>query len=820
MGPEEIIFNVKTNTGNTVAVLKDVNKATKDADESIKKMGKDYQAQLDAIKKKVDSGTLSQRELTKAVREYTTVALQAGETSPVGQEAIAEAGALSDRLGDLNAQVNVLGHDGANMQAALQLGSTVTAGYGALQGTMALLGGDTDALTESFVKLQAVQTTLASIEQIRMSLEKESFLMIKAKVLWTNLQTAASNKLSIAQIAQNGIMGITTAVTGAAATAMGILNAVMLLNPVFLLIAAFAAIAGAFALFGGSADHAAEDNEKLNASVERANELMEIQNEKMIRAANNRLKQAQAEGASEQELLQRRLAVLKAEEDARKKSMSEIRRQAEERLKVARQAILEGDEETQKAAEDELKNLISKHRKLKAQDGQYYADRKAMLTEFNRAQRELEMKDEAAAIQAKVIQARGNFSEQQKLRKEQAAIERNQALQDVNLTEGQKFLIQQQYEEKVSNLNQEAAERGKKFREERAQRDKEAANKRLELERLITDLSVANITDEWQRKFTELSVAQERERADLIAKYGKDTKLLAELKKKQDAELFALDEEQFKADQAKLDEQAKVEQERRAANHRAQLEGEIIAAQQDFYELQDLKAELAQLERDQALEDKKLTEGEKYKIDQEYKQKLKALDDEQTAHEEANAKKLAETKAALQEAAFKGAQETTNAGMALSDAIFSYQLNNVEKGSAQELSVKKKQFEVNKKLQIVNAAIQGTQAVLAAYASGSAIPLVGAVTGPAFASLAAVTVAANIAKIKSSTFEGGAPSVSAPSVSTPAISMTGNGTTNTADLQPPTQPVNSGSTAILVVDSYKKVANQSEKAQQVATIGG
>lgn len=820
MSPEELIFNVRTNTGNSVSELKNINKATADTGESVKKMGSDYQSQLDAIKKKVDSGALSQREMTKAVREYQTVALQAGESSPVGMQAIAEAGQLKDRLGDLQAQVNVLGHDGANMQAALQLGSTVTAGYGALQGITAMLGGDTDALTESFVKLQAVQTTLASLEQIRAATEKESFLMVKAQVLWTNLQTAASNKLTIAQIAQNGATAVTTAVTGAAATAMGVLNAVMLLNPVFLLIAAFAALAVGLALFGGSAETAAEDQEKLNKSIERQNELLQLSNENRIRSANNRLKLAQAEGASEQTLLQKRLDVLKEEETARNKNLRALESQYRQQGALRKTANREANGDVKKAAEDEMLAIESKYRKLKSLDGQYYADRKAELIKFNREQREIQMKDDAAEIQGKILQARGNFSQQQQLRKDQASLERKQALSDTNLTESQKFLIQQQYEQKVSDLNTESAERGKKARDERNARDKENAQNRLELDKLITDLSVANIEDEWQRKFTALDIAHERERSELIKKYGKDTKLLIELKKKQDGELFALDEERFKIEQAKLDEQAKIDQEKAAADRRAQLESELIEVMSDFEKRNKLQRELAALELEESTKNKQLSTEQNAKLEQEYYQKIKLLDDEVTEHQKANDKSLADSKKALRESVIKGAQDANNLTMGLSDAIFGYQLNNVEKGSAQELSIKKKQFEINKKLQIVNAAIQGTQAVLAAFASGSAIPLVGAVAGPAFAALAAVTVAANIAKIKSSTFEGGAPLVSAPSVSMPS-NIISNGTTSTAGIQDPQTPSGntSGSPVILVVDSYKKVAEQSAKAQQVATVG-
>ncbi len=233
----EIIFDTKVNTGNTVADLKEMQDEIKKIKSGGKETAKTVEDQFTALNKKIELGGLTFRETSKAIKEYQSIALQAGVESPIGQQAIAEASQLKDDLGDLSTQVNKLKSDGAGLQATLQLGSTVTAGYGALQGIMALTGGEANAFSESMEKLVAVQTTLTSIEAIRSALEKESFLMLKAQVLWTNLQAAASNRLTIAEIAKNGVMAIGTAVTGAAATAMGVLNAVMLLNPVFLLIA-------------------------------------------------------------------------------------------------------------------------------------------------------------------------------------------------------------------------------------------------------------------------------------------------------------------------------------------------------------------------------------------------------------------------------------------------------------------------------------------------------------------------------------------------------------------------------------------------------
>lgn len=67
----------------------------------------------------------------------------------------------------------------------------------------------------------------------------------------------------------------------------------------------------------------------------------------------------------------------------------------------------------------------------------------------------------------------------------------------------------------------------------------------------------------------------------------------------------------------------------------------------------------------------------------------------------------------------------------------------------------KKQFQVSKAMQIVNAVIQTAQATIAAFSSGAAIPIGGLAAGPAFAAIAAALGAAQIAVISSQKFKEG-----------------------------------------------------------------
>lgn len=150
---------------------------------------------------------------------------------------------------------------------------------------------------------------------------------------------------------------------------------------------------------------------------------------------------------------------------------------------------------------------------------------------------------------------------------------------------------------------------------------------------------------------------------------------------------------------------------------------------------------------------------------------------------EKNAKEIAEHKKveeAKRDISLDLANKSITATQNITDAFFAYKLSSVKKGSAEELKIAKQQFEVNKKLQLAQATIQGIQSVLAAFSSGSAIPIIGAVAGPAYAVLAGIAAAANIAKIASTKFEGGGGGGSiTPSSSSAAISVPAPPTINT-----------------------------------------
>ena len=105
---------------------------------------------------------------------------------------------------------------------------------------------------------------------------------------------------------------------------------------------------------------------------------------------------------------------------------------------------------------------------------------------------------------------------------------------------------------------------------------------------------------------------------------------------------------------------------------------------------------------------------------------------------------------------FEQAKALTDGLKSLSDLYFTVKRANLKKGSAEDLAAAKKQFEINKKLSIVSATISGIQGVVNALSAQSVIPEpFGTILKVASAVAVGIAAATNIAKIASTSFDGG-----------------------------------------------------------------
>jgi hypothetical protein len=233
----EAIFNLRVNTGNSIEDINDFDKSVDNLNKSIKdtqttlENGKGidaFEKNLDDLDKKLKEGNLSIRQQSKLIREYQTIALQAGESSPIGQRAINSAAELTDRLGDLRNQTTALSSDTVKLDTALQGIETGAAVFQGLQSAIALTGVENEDLVKTMVKLQAVQGVVNAVNVVARNLQKDQILGLQLRI---GLEKA-KNFILTGSIATTTAMagaegGLTTATLGTT-TAMKLLRGALI----------------------------------------------------------------------------------------------------------------------------------------------------------------------------------------------------------------------------------------------------------------------------------------------------------------------------------------------------------------------------------------------------------------------------------------------------------------------------------------------------------------------------------------------------------------------------------------------------------------
>lgn len=228
--------------------LENVGKSVEEIERDAKKLT--LSNKLAEINEQVKTGELNFSELRAAVDQYKDVAIQAGRESPIGKQALDDAALLQKKLDELDREIMNLATNATNMQAAMQLGQGVLAGFTAFKSLTVALGVENENLMKTMVQLQAASAALISVEQIRLVLEKESFLMIKARALGTKLLEIATGRLTLSTVVLTAAQSVWSKVTKTATTVQAVFNAVLNKNPITLIVLAVIALTAAIVKFG------------------------------------------------------------------------------------------------------------------------------------------------------------------------------------------------------------------------------------------------------------------------------------------------------------------------------------------------------------------------------------------------------------------------------------------------------------------------------------------------------------------------------------------------------------------------------------------
>jgi len=230
MATKEAVFSLRVDTGNSVQDIQNADKAVKNFNKDLKETQvtaasgtgvNKMQTDLQALNAKVEAGGLTMRQMTQAMKEYQSIAAQAGVESPVGQEAIRSAAELKDRIGDLKGATTALSSDFVKLDttiAAIRVGASVFQG---LSSAISLSGIENENLTKTMVKLQAVQGVSNAISQIANALNKDAILGIQLRNGLEKVKQFLikdTTTVTLEQAAGEGVLATSTVATATATT--------------------------------------------------------------------------------------------------------------------------------------------------------------------------------------------------------------------------------------------------------------------------------------------------------------------------------------------------------------------------------------------------------------------------------------------------------------------------------------------------------------------------------------------------------------------------------------------------------------------------
>jgi hypothetical protein len=190
MAEKQAVFTLKVDTGNSVQDVQNFDHAVQSLNKDLKQTqatasqqtGLDgFEGKLQELDQKLKAGGLSMREMNKLMKEYQTVALQAGSASPIGDRATQSAAALKDQIVDLDTRVRLLSSDTIKLDTAMAGVATGAAAFQGVTSAVALTGVESEALVQTMVKLQAAQGLVNSVNIIAQNLNKDAILGIQIR---------------------------------------------------------------------------------------------------------------------------------------------------------------------------------------------------------------------------------------------------------------------------------------------------------------------------------------------------------------------------------------------------------------------------------------------------------------------------------------------------------------------------------------------------------------------------------------------------------------------------------------------------------------
>jgi hypothetical protein len=751
MANKEAVFSLRVDTGNSVQDVQSFDKAVNNLNKDLQGAQKtassgtgldDFATRLEELNQRVEAGGLSLREMTQVMKQYQTIAAQAGVESPVGAQAIQNAATLKDEIGDLKAATTALSSDFVGLDTTLAGIETGAAIFGGFQSAIALTGVESEQLVQTMVKLQAVQGVVNAVSTVANNLNKDAILGIQLRNVAQKIQnafivenTAVTTGNAVATTAMSVGQKAAAVATNLGTLAMKALNAVMKANPIFLIIAALAAIAGAFIAFGDNSKAAAESNEKFNKSLENGRKAIDNSFSSLQKYTSNKIALMKAAGATDAEVTAQEIANLetlaKARQDARMKEQFAFQNLS----KRYKQMLDQGNEDEAAKIREQLTTSRERYVQLGQQAKDYYNDIKQQRA-LDAAENVKKVNDNAKKVAENAEKVQKDQADKAREAGKKQAEQRKQDLAKVKEAEDAFNLSM------LSSKEQEVAAENKKYSELinlAVKHGQDAGTLRLALKNSLNDI---------EAKYTQIEI-------DLAEKTAKE---------KRDIEIEAF-------------------------NKKEALRREEIATEEAFFDEYNAALLTQQQTEEQAVTDKyfKLIEGATQyglditKLEEQQQQEItkiqnkyaaeriqKQLDNAQFIFDQFSA--LNDAFSALEDARLQNMQTRTNDELSALDAKHKSELENTNLTAEQRKAIdqkyaeakyqielknfnaseaiKKRQFERDKILRIGQAAIDTASAIVKGIAQFGPPPSPAGIAAIASAALIGATQIAAIAATK------------------------------------------------------------------------
>jgi len=335
------------------------------------------------------------------------------ENSDEFKNLVREAGALEDKIGDINLQVKNFASDTKKLDVVVEGFSAVAGGVALTQGAMGLLGDENKNLEKQMMKVQSALALVQGAQALSNALQKETTLV-------TSIQSAATATWAT-------VTGLATGSLKIATVATRVWNAVMSANPILLIVAGIGALIGAFTMFSGSTVSATEKNDKLNASLEATRSKLDSLSKDIKRAGDEKLALAKISGATSDEINKIENENFKKNNELRNTDIKKTEQALREKRRLQKQAVEDGDEDAIKAITDELNSEKKKWSDLNNARKDAYSQQRILNAQFVKDEKE---KREEALEKEKEARQKSNEDYKKKLEERKAIREKIQDIEN------------------------------------------------------------------------------------------------------------------------------------------------------------------------------------------------------------------------------------------------------------------------------------------------------------------------------------------------------------------------------------------------------